>query len=318
MTFSIRDHAAYQRAAIALVAGGALLGAFAALTSVGSPALFLAATVGAAALATPLLERGRPVTPSPKALVLGVAGADLLAWYTSRALGVEEAWLTAGFLESALAGGLFALVASLGLVPAQLVRGARDPVARALADLEPGLADEERVLADRAIAAHARIEAGLSADRSQPARDLRATITALAVQVIELGGRARALRRELEAATGEDLRLRANGLLRAAKVTDDELARADFARAAQAAASLRDRLRALRAAKDRAQARLEVHVSALEETALCLATRRASVAAHDAAALAPLTDRLRETGVGLDAEALALEELQREGSSPGS
>ena len=150
--------------------------------------------------------------------------------------------------------------------------------------------------------------AGSAESTPAAARELRETASALAAQVIALGGRARALRRELEAADVEELRLRAVGLGQAASRTEDEVARADFARAARGAASLRERLQGLRAANDRAQARLEVQVSALEETALALATRRASAVAHDAAALGPLTERLRDTGLTLDAEALALAE----------
>jgi hypothetical protein len=313
MRWIIRDHGAFQRGVLLLVAIGAGLGALGGFVWMDRPELVLAAVVGGAAAASVLTgARGR--TPAVVALLLlgmllGVALA-IVTWTALAAGGAGEGW---SIIERATAGALFGLVAGLGLLPAQLGRVERDRVTAALAAARARLAGdrpatEEWTLVQRAAAAHQRTASGVAGDPSPTARELRDGAAALTLQVIDLAGRCRDLRQELSALDAAELASRGSALEGAAGATEDPAARDDFVRAARATVQLGERLRALRGAHDRLRARLSLQVSILESTALALSTRRASSIAQEAASLGPLLERVREAGTDLEAEAQAFAE----------
>jgi hypothetical protein len=316
MSWGIRDHGAFQRAALVQLGLGGALGALAGLVPVGDAQLLLAAVIGTAALTSVLAEaraRGGRVGPRLALPVLGVLLGVGLAWRTWEALAVAPAGLAWSLAESATAGALFGLVAAVGLVPGHLARTRRDPVAEGLAAARAGFrADggngEEWALVQRAAAAHERTRAGLAAERSDAAAELRAGASNLTLQVIELAGRCRELRLELGTVDLGELDGRGAALAAAAGATADQAAREDFNRAARTTTELRERLAALRAAHDRLRARLSLQVTILESTALAVSTRRASDIAQAAASLAPLSEKVREAGQDLEAQSLALAE----------
>ncbi len=320
MAWTIRNHEGLQGGFLALIAAGAVVGALGAFTGIEHVELWLAAVVGSTALVVVGAEvalaavgdaRARRVR---RALVawLGVTGGLALAWASIIGLVWADALPDSAGLRWTTGGGLFGLIAGLGLLPVFLVRSQRDRVGAALAAARgQSMAEsspEEWALVQRAAAAHRRAAEGLAADASAEARELRNGSTLLTLQVIDLAGRCRDLRQELAAVDGAEIDGRGAALQGAAGATEDPAARADFARAAQANAELGDRLRALRGAHDRLRARLSFQVSVLESTALAVSARRASSLAQQAASLAPLVDRLRESGGELEAEALAVAE----------
>jgi hypothetical protein len=326
----LRDHGAFQAGVLLLVACGAGTGLLCGLLWIERPDRLLIAAVGATALLAALRQTRNaaraPVVASAGLVVGNVAGvvagivagvvvsivAGLaLAWLSWRGL-AGQTWESWSAVAHTGAGALFGLVSGLGLLPAHLARSERDPVAAALAAARlrsSGHAEgEEWTLVQRAATAHRRIGAGLAGDRSPGVQELRTAAGGLTLQVIELGGRCRELREELGAVDPAEVAGRGSALAAAAGATEDEHAREDFARAARSTAELQDRLRSLRAAHDRLRARLSLQVSILESTAAALSTRRASSIAHAAASLTPLADRVREAGVDLETEALALAE----------
>jgi hypothetical protein len=347
MTWQIRDHGAFQRGGLLLVAVGGAVGLLCGLAMVGLPDALLVAAVGASALALALTEThpgsiveavGSPRCARSRLgrrrLALAVAGVLTglaLAWLCWSGLAGAHAWQFT-LLEGTAAGALFGLVAALGLLPAHLGSVRRDRVAEALAQADLRFAGEppgaeEATLVRRAAEAHARIRRGL--DGPELAREagsarrggrtgggegeaarggLRSEADALTLQVIELAGRCRELRLELGSVDQAELDGRGAALARAAEATADPAAREDFARAARTTSELHDRLRARRAAQDRLRARLSLQVTILESTALALSARSASSTAQAASALAPLAERVREAGADLEAEALALAE----------
>ena len=313
MSWGIRDHGAFQRAALVLLGLGGALGALAGLVPVGDPQLLLAAVAGTAALVSVLAEarvRGGRLGPRLALPVLGVLLGVGLAWRTWDALADGPALLAWSLAESATAGALFGLVAAVGLVPGHLARTRRDPMAEGLAAARAGFrgAGEEWAIVQRAAAAHERTRAGLAAERSEAAAELRAGASNLTLQVIELAGRCRELRLELGTVDLGELDGRGAALTASAGATADEAAREDFTRAARTTTELRERLASLRAAHDRLRARLALQVTILESTALAVSTRRASDIAQAAASLAPLSEKVREAGQDLEAQSLALAE----------
>jgi hypothetical protein len=244
----------------------------------------------ATVLAPSLATLGAAVSPSPLALV-----------------------------DQAVAGGLFGLVASLGLLGAHLVVVDGAALESRLFAARDTLGAVERALAERAVVAHARLQrdlAGLAGDLAggtgtagADARRLQHTARAMTLEVLALAARSSGLATELAGVDREALTARVVELQAAAAATTDATARADFTRAARAAAELERHLHELAGAADRVRARLHLQVAALESTALALATRRASAVADRAQALAPLLERLDETSADLRAEASALAEL---------
>jgi transcriptional regulator with XRE-family HTH domain/uncharacterized membrane protein YbaN (DUF454 family) len=322
MTIAVQSHGEFQRAALLLIAAGgglALLagaGALGVLTG-GVPVVLPVVLAGlgftrvARQLEARVHQRSRfgPWLFALTALAAAL-GAALAAWPALvAALAPMAAGSALAMLGWPVAGGLFGLISSVGLLGAHLVIMDGDQLEARLFAGRTALQPEERALAERAVVAHRRLATGLGGEASPDARRLRHTARAMTLEVLALAARSSDLAVELRAVDRAVLARRVAELARAGEATGDEAARADFMRASSSAAALQRHLGDLDAAADRVRARLALQVGALESTALALATRRASKVADQALALAPLVERLDEAGAELHAEASALAEL---------
>jgi hypothetical protein len=299
------DHPGFQRGAIAVVAfaGG---GAVAAAVAGASAAVASAVTLGAAAL--PLLlglrraaREGRMVAST----IAGVAalGAAWLVWWT----GGGAAETPAPFAAAGL-GLLAGLVASLGLAGSCL-RITRDAIAEAIDAARPDLDGASLALCDRAAGAAAKISAATGAHAGPAEAEVDAVARRVVLEIVALSRRQRDLAREAETPSAAELDARIAEIDARLAGVSDEVAREGYVRARDAIEDQRRRLGTLRVTADRVMARLHAEVAALEGAALAIAARGGAATAEDAAALAPLADRLRGASGDVDVEAEAAREV---------
>jgi len=306
MTLRFGSHSRFQREAAALVAAGGGIGAVVWAAPLAGAAWWMATGLGP--LVAGLAGRQAHLVPRRSLLLVAAAAvaAAALAGVTWHALAAPLA--TLDLVDAIAAGALAGLAATPALAAAYVERVVPRPVERALAEARATLAGDERALAERAAAAHARIAAGLGGDAGTESRRLGRLAQEVALQVLGLARRCRTLRGEVERIDLPAVRRRASALADAASGSRDEAARADLTRAARAVVALDERAQALAGAAARVRARLELQVAMLEETALAVTARQASAAAGEADAFAPLADRLHDAGRDLAAEAQALAE----------
>jgi hypothetical protein len=300
------DHAGFHRGALAVVgagSAGALAAYFLDLSS-GRPLL-----AGALALA---LARsvGGAVSARRRVLAAAAAAAAVVAAF------VCGDALAPGFLLGAPRAGelllapVISLVAVLGLLPLHLtVSLRRDPVGRALASAGQDLGPAAVALCQRARAAEARIQQALASERVPDARALRRLARALALGALELGRKERLLAQAATAGGAGAIVQRLMALAAERAATADEGAARQYDAALTALREQQAHLAAIAGSADRLRAHLHGQVALLEGTALALAARRGALAADEAAALAPLVERLREVSAHARAEAAALASL---------
>jgi hypothetical protein len=323
----VHNHRAFQRAAILLIGTGAVT----AWVCAGAEAdlrrlLFVVVAVVVAAAAH---QQGRS---------LWFAGAVALAGSGLAAVSWPGLWVVAAALVGAspwavdaagtpVAGGLFGLVAGVGLFVAHLEPRVKRMSASTNAD---DLDLTARALLARAARAHKRIWAELADDQSAAARALVADANRIAKGVLDLASRASQLRMILAALHRERRSddvdvgtvIRRDGdddVVRGCTAgSDSESGPADRSRlpATSAASAIpaptslvSPVLAELEAAADRLQAGVRAHVVALEQTALELLGRRAGRIAEAAAALTPVARQLVDGGEHLRAQTTALAEL---------
>lgn len=303
------DHGGFQRGAVAAVAcggagalGAAVAGAdaaVAALVSVAAASLPLAHAVYRAA------REGRLVV-STLGAVLAVGGAWLV-WWTPGAEAAPNALAAAGV------GLLAGLVASLGLVGSHL-RLTRDVLGEAIEAARPELDRAGLGLCTRAWAAATKISTAAgartgSSDARRAAAEVEAVSRRVVLEIVALSRRQHAVAREAETPSTAELDARLGEIdARLAGVTD-EVTREGYARARAAIEDQRRRLASLRVTAERVMARLHTEVAALEGAALAIAARGGAATAEDAAALAPLADRLRGASGEVELEAEAAREV---------
>ena len=308
------DHGGFQRGALAVVALGSAGAMGSALAGAGPMG---AAVVTVAAAALPLgraalraSREGRLVSSGLAALA-ALAGAWLV-WWTFLDGAAADAGLD---LMGATAPGFLAgLVASLGLVGSSL-RITRDEVGEAVDAARPELDGAGLALCERAAAAAAKIRAAGAAraeggaEARHAAAELEVVARRVVLEIVALSRRQRSLVREASAPSATEIDARLAEIdARLAAVTDAQ-AREGFARARAALEDQRRRVAVLRATADRVLARLHTDVAALEGAALAIAARGGAATAQDAAALAPLADRLRGASGDVDLETEAAGEL---------
>jgi hypothetical protein len=298
------DHPGFQRAAFAAIGAGGLLAVLLPFFEAPRPSWILAAGValplGWGALARGASQRRRVFA------ALAVIGALAVARLARESLLPD--WEIVGGVAAGLAGVLTGLVGVLGMVPRHLELR-RDPVARALAEARPLLGGEELVLAERAMAAEARIRAALAADQVAEAETLQRLARTVALGAVAQARKVRVLADTAAAGDWATIAQRIEVVERQrAGAADEGTARAYDG----ALAALRDQhahLQAITTTADRLRAHLHGQVALLEGTALALAARRGALAADEAANLTPLVDRLKEVSSHAHAEAAALATL---------
>jgi hypothetical protein len=302
VTLHFLDHPGFQRAALAAIGGGGALAVLLLLVDVPHAPWLLAAGV-----AVPLVigVRAGDTSAGRRLSRALVAAASLgLAIVASAAL--LPFWDDAGV--AAAAGALTGLVATLGLLPGHLELR-REPVARALAAARAQLAGEDLVLAERTVAAEARIRAALAAERIPEAETLQRLARTLALGAVAQARKVRVLADTAAAGDWATIASRVEAVERQrAAATDEGTARA-YDRALAALRDQQAHLQAIATAADRLRAHLHGQVALLEGTALALAARRGALAADEAANLSPLVDRLNEVSSQAHAEAAALAAL---------
>jgi hypothetical protein len=306
------DHDGFQRGAVGVVAFAGAGAVAAAVAGVG-PTLGMVVTLGAAAL--PLAFGVRRAARDGRlagSFVAGVAalGCAWLVWST--AVGGGAAELPDPFSAAGL-GLLTGLVASLGVAGACL-RITRDPIAEAIdaarAELDPG----SLALCRRAEAAAGKLRSAVASRTRRGSAggrtvEVEAVARRVVLEIITLSRRQGSVAREAESPTSGELQARIADLdAQLARVTDP-VARDGYARARAAIEDQQRRMSTLRATADRVMARLHIEVAALEGAALAIAARGGAATAEDAAALAPLADRLRDASSDLDLEAEANSDL---------
>ena len=299
------DHGGFQRAAVGMVALGSA-GAWGAAVAGAGPGLMALVALGAAAL--PLgggvlrARREGRLVPGALCAAASLGGAWLVWWAFLEAAEAAPPMAAAGL------GFLAGLVASLGLLGSYL-RITRDPVAEAIEAARPHLDGAGLALCDRAAAAAAKIRtAATGATGGVEARRAAAEVDGVArrvvLEIVALSRRQRSMAREAETPSAAELDARVADLdTRVAGVTD-ALAREEYARARESVEDQRRRLGTLRASADRVMARLHTDVAAL-----AIAARGGAATAEDAAALAPLADRLRGASGDVDLETEAVREV---------
>ena len=298
----LASHGRFQLAVLAL----ALAGTGWALAALAARLPAVALVAGEAVLAVALAltaqsrqrSRGlRALLAMPALLTCALAAACFLPW--------------ARLSPSATlaAGPLYGLVTSLGLLPAYLVRHVPDRIELALATLSDGADSPSQALAERAQAAFRRLEAWLQRNPGVESRCLLELAEAGTLQACALAHRCRELRAEMAVMGQTVLAERKVHLQTRLAATSDPDARRSLLAACAESREIDARASALTTADERIEARLELQVTLLEGTALAIALRHASEEAGEAALLAPLSDRLRNAGIELQAEAQALTEL---------
>jgi hypothetical protein len=300
------SHRRFQREAAILVAVGGGIGALAWAVPLAGAAWWTATGIGPLVAGLAGREAHLPPRRSLPLVAAVAVAAAALAGLTWQALAAPPPALDLG--DALVVGVLAGLAASPALAAAYLGRVVVRPLERALAEARATLAGDERALAERAAAAHARITAGLAGDAGADSRRLGRLAEEVTLQVLGLARRCRSLRGEVERIDVPAVRKRAGALAEAATGSRDEAARADLTRAARAVVALDERAQALAGAAARVRARLELQVAMLEETALAVSAREASAAAGEADAFAPLADRLHDAGRDLADQAQALAE----------
>jgi len=304
------DHGGFQRGAATVVACGGAGAMAAAVAGVGA-AVASMVSVGAAALPLGLgvyrAARDGRLLLSTVSAVAAIGGAWLV-WWTP---GAEEA---PAALAAAGLGLLAGLAASLGLIGCHL-RITRDVLGEAIEAARPDLDGASMALCTRAAAAAAKISSAAGkraaggAEARRAATEVEAVARRVVLEIVALSRRQRAVAREAAAPSSAELDARIADIdARLAGVTD-EVTRDGYKRAQAAIEDQRRRLGTLRVTADRVMARLHTEVAALEGAALAIAARGGAATAEDAAALAPLADRLRGASGEVELEAEAAREV---------
>jgi hypothetical protein len=302
------DHGGFQRAAVGMVALGSA-GAWGAAVAGARPGV--TALVALVAAALPLghgvLRARRVGRLVPGALCAAAAlGGGWLVWWAFFDTDTLAAIPAAGL------GFLAGLVATLGLLGSCL-RISRDVVAEAIEAARPHLDGAGRALCERAAAAAAKIQtaatgAGGGVEARRAAAEVDGVARRVVLEIVALSRRQRSMAREAETPSAAELDARVADLDARLASATDALAREEYARAREALEDQRRRLETLRASADRVMARLHTDVAALEGAALAIAARGGAATAEDAAALAPLADRLRGASGDVDLETEAVRE----------
>jgi hypothetical protein len=332
MDVRFEEHSHFQRAALAVAAGGALAGAVfwpaaaagsafalvllpgsrrrrvaAALLCAAAAAFSLWALNGAllgvalaAARADAAQESGaaRPSLASAALVAALCAGAAALAAFTLPFLSAALAGLVPAPVATGVAGASFGLWAALTAAPLHIAVGA-DPVESRLAALRASLAPELRTLADRAAAARR----GAAGELPKGARaDLRGLLDSLALAALDLASRAADLGRAAPPSLEEDLKVRTLHLSKSAAQAEDRPAQQSYLRAAEALEGQLEHLRRVRRARERAVARLHEEVANLERARFALTLAHGADRDRGAAELDLLHDRLQHRAVACEVE----------------
>jgi hypothetical protein len=306
------DHEGFQRGTMAVVALG---GAGALAATVAGADAGLTAAISLASAALPLMEGALRAPraqrwPSAIGALLAVVAAALVWRRLAGALASEEEPSSFALIALGLVSGP---VAALGLV-GRFLRLARDPVGEAIDGARPELDRAGLSLCARAATAAAKIRVAATtaaggAESRRATADAEAIARRVALEIVALLRRQRAIARQAEAPSAGELAAHIGEVEAQLAAATDPLAREAYARARAALHDQGRRLETLRVSADRVLARLHTEVAALEATALAIAARGGAATAEDAAALAPLADRLRTASGDLDLEAEAVIEL---------
>lgn len=266
----------------------------------------LGVVVGAAAVGASL-TRGVIGPARWAALACGTVGA-LTAGLIGKALTTDAlaAWpdgLRA--LAGGAVGGLVVGVSGVGRLIARAREPSRSDAALPDAGLA-GLADQSELgqLLSRAAVAHRDALAALG-DEAPAAR---AAADDMVLQMTRFGRRWRDLELEAASSRPDELNARLQLVGRKLEASVDPLARLELGRAREALSAQLGYLDEIRNGRERAMARLEHQVAALERLRLAALRHRSADAGRLGAELQPMVDELSQAGGELDVAAEALSE----------
>ena len=226
------------------------------------------------------------------------AGAAYFAGATLLPLASLLTALVPGWIANGVSGAAFGLWAAVAAAPLHVAVGG-DPVEARFAGLRASLPPDVRGLAERAVSARR----GAAGELPPGARgDLRGLIDALALAALDVADRAGSLSRAASLSLEEELQRRFAQLNESAAGAEDAAARGSYQRAAEALEGQLEHFRRVRRARERALARLHEDVANLERARFSLTLLHGADAAHGAAELDLLHDRLQHGALAFEAE----------------
>jgi hypothetical protein len=244
--------------------------------------------------------------------------AAAAAFALALALGAFVAGAIDGYLRAdrvptfvaAVTGGVAAgVVASLGAL-ALHVGFARDAVLDAYAGVKDSLRGEVGAIVDQSLHAYRRIGAALQGLACEPQAQLRKTVSALVLSILNLARRLATIDREAHATSADELARRLEGLQAKTEQTQDAVAREQYSLAASAVAAQLGYLRDIGAGRERIVARMHHHLAGLERLRLALVNQRSADAQRLSAEVQGILDELGQLGQEFDLQAEAIGEAE--------
>jgi hypothetical protein len=290
----------------------------------------LAALLGAVAAAGAVLFGGPQALPGVAlcgAMIGVIASRDAAlprrlaaaaAFAASLALGAFVAGAIDGYLRAdrvptfvaAVSGGAAAgLVCALGALALHL-GFARDAVFDAYVGVKDSLRGEVGGLVDQSLHAYRRIGASLQGLGCEPQAQLRKTVSALVLSILNLARRLATIDREAQATSADELSRRLEGLQAKVAQTQDAVAREQYSLAASAVAAQLGYLRDIGAGRERIVARMHHHLAGLERLRLALVNQRSADAQRLSAEVQGILDELGQLGQEFDLQAEAIGEAE--------
>lgn len=218
------------------------------------------------------------------------------------------AWLVAG-----MAGGAFALVAVLALLPRHVEVG-RDRVTEAFDGCHDAATGEVRVLVERAMEVWRRVATSSLAEDD----DTRKTLEDSVVRLFEVARRWQEVERDGARTSAEALMERMEQLDAKIARLEDPIARGQYA---QARAALAEQLRYLNeigTSRERVVARMHHYLAAMERLRFAVINHRSADASRLSTEVQPILDDLRDLGKEIDCTSEALGEVERAATSPAA
>jgi len=244
--------------------------------------------------------------------------AAAAAFATSLALGAFVAGAIDGYLRAdsvptfvaALTGGVAAgVVAALGAL-ALHVGFARDAVFDAYVGVKDSLRGEVGAIVDQSLQTYRRIGTALQGLAVEPQAQLRKTVSALVLSILNLARRLATIDREAHATSADELARRLEGLQAKTAQTEDAVAREQYSLAASAVAAQLGYLRDIGAGRERIVARMHHNLAGLERLRLALINQRSADAQRLSAEVQGILDELGQLGQEFDLQAEAIGEAE--------
>jgi hypothetical protein len=270
------------------------------------------ATLGAAAFAVifgALIARGEK--GSRFALTLGIAAATALvarfvltSFATSGTMADLPPWVVA-----TIAGGAFAFVGVLGLLPRHLDLG-RDRVQEAYDGVKDKLGGEMRELADRGMGVWTKVAEntpGGAANKAFEDSVLRLFDVAKRWQAVEADG---------ARVPADALVERMEGIQAKIERTSDSIAKAQYQRAHDALGEQLRYVKEIGTSRERVIARMHAYVAGMERLRFALINHRSADASRVSTEVQPILEDLDALGKEIDCASEAMGEIEKDAEPP--